>query len=360
MRVLICTQEYDVDGSGIAKVVNYLENELKNSGIQIEICSPEGPHHKIGSKKMIQKFGGIGLCYYWIQVACFIKHANYDVIWVHNPLFITKIPNKNVLSTVHTTYVNWYALNRAKEGFTLKTMYYYIMKLFEGCCYKKNKFTVMAISPNVAKDVRTLGVRNIKIIPNGVDTVLFRPIKKKRSNTITFISVGRLNWMKQPDKLVETFRELQDSNYTIKLVVAGGGEEFSKIQQLIKDKKIYNVSLLGPISHNDLPKWYRHSDFFIMASSTEGFPLALLEAMSCGLPCVLSDIDIFNYIHKKVKTGIVISFDDPSQAARKIIKYLMNVNYSTESLKTHTYVRKNLSWTRVASCYCNEFKKFKK
>ena len=87
MKVLVCTSEYYPYGSGIANVAYNVVEQLKKMGIDCTVCSPTGPDIKLGSSKLIEKLGIVGLLYYWYKVANHFKNNDYDVAWLHNPFF---------------------------------------------------------------------------------------------------------------------------------------------------------------------------------------------------------------------------------------------------------------------------------
>jgi 1,2-diacylglycerol 3-alpha-glucosyltransferase len=106
MKLLICASEYYPNGSGIANVAYNMVEELKKNGISCIVCSPTGPDIKLGNPKLIKKYGIIGLLYYWNEVSKFLEtnQNKFDVLWYHNPLFIKKCLDQNIVATIHTTY----------------------------------------------------------------------------------------------------------------------------------------------------------------------------------------------------------------------------------------------------------------
>ena len=68
MKLLICASEYYPYGSGIANVAYNMVEQLKKMEIECTVCSPTGDI-KLGSSRIIERFGIIGLLYYWHQVS---------------------------------------------------------------------------------------------------------------------------------------------------------------------------------------------------------------------------------------------------------------------------------------------------
>jgi glycosyltransferase involved in cell wall biosynthesis len=77
----------------------------------------------------------------------------------------------------------------------------------------------------------------------------------------------------------------------LRLLALGQGSLESKLRTIVRDSGIENrVHFAGQVDHGDLPKYYRAAQLFISASPVDGSPVSLLEAMSCGLPVLVSDI----------------------------------------------------------------------
>ena len=346
----MCTQEYYPKGSGIANVAYYLVEEMKRKGHDVRVLSPYGPDISVGYEKAIAKYAGIGLLFFWNKVRKFVNknHNDFDLIYVHNPLFLGKIkPRKKIFSIVHTTYVKYYELYKSQDVGLRDRIYYLLMKYVERLCYR-NKFKSSGVSSEVVKELKRLGVKGL-YIPNGVDTAHFSPggsFELDVSGKI-LLAVGRLNQQKRPDLLIKVFSELGDDK---SLVFAGDGELMGECKKIVKDLGMNNVHFLGKVDHKELRGLYSRADFFIMSSCYEGQPLTLLEAMSCGLPCILSDIPNITHFVRDSKTGLVVDFESYS-AAENILNYMDNVDRSKESLAVRKFAVDNLDWSKIAERY---------
>lgn len=130
--------------------------------------------------------------------------------------------------------------------------------------------------------------RDALVIPNGVDTAVFRPDPPARvrirhelqlGNAFVWIAVGRLMWKKNFRALVETMAQIAGAE----LLIAGAGPEEMELRKVAGS----NVWFLG--ERRDVPALLSAADGFVLSSLVEGLPLALLEAAACGLPCVATD-----------------------------------------------------------------------
>jgi glycosyltransferase involved in cell wall biosynthesis len=135
-----------------------------------------------------------------------------------------------------------------------------------------------------------------KVIHNGVDFKNMDSQLKKYLNLSTLkqelgfsekdkivINVGRLTAQKNQENLIKAFAVFNRKNINYKLIILGEGNLNEKLSYLIKELNCENsIKLLG--SKKDLIPYYLISEYFISPSVIEGFGLAHVEALYCGLP----------------------------------------------------------------------------
>ena len=135
------------------------------------------------------------------------------------------------------------------------------------------------------------------LLPNGVDAARFYKDDSLRKTmrgtygfhvkTIVFISVARLVPGKNPLVLLQAFRNVLRSYPDSKLVYVGEGPERKKLEEFIRQSRLQeNVLLAG--EQTDINAWLNMADVFVLPSLEESLPLALLEALRVGLPCIVS------------------------------------------------------------------------
>lgn len=139
-------------------------------------------------------------------------------------------------------------------------------------------------------------IPDLECIPNGVDVNIFHPVRHEQQVAIRkvldlpqdktlFITAGALTNLKDPHTVVEGFLKSNIQHNAI-LVVLGAGPLENKIKAACARNNIYFRGFVENV--ND---YYKASDYFISASTSEGLPNAALEAMACGLAVCLSDIE---------------------------------------------------------------------
>lgn len=183
----------------------------------------------------------------------------------------------------------------------------------------------VAVSHAAAERHRMAGAvrpRKVRVIPNGVDTNLFRPDPERRrqmrqrlglENEFVWLAAGRLMWKKAPATLLEAFAAVRSGV----LLVAGEGPLESHLREYAQQQNLA-VRFLG--HRRDMPDLMRASDAYVQASVVEGLPMALLEAAATGLPCVATDAGGSREVVIHGETGYVVPPGDATALARAMIE----------------------------------------
>jgi glycosyltransferase involved in cell wall biosynthesis len=367
MRLLICTSEYYPIGAGVANRVYNLVFHLQKIGVKCTVCSPTGPDIKLGSSVMIKKFGILGRLYYWYQIINYFREriGDYDIVWLNNPLIITNNPFPKSLVTIDSTY---YGKSKHKIFSLPLHLYYKLSTIIEKHCLRKvnnGKIKFVVLTSQLLNELDNLGVdkQNIACILNGVDSDRFKPsnIKgklRKKFNLpeegIILLSLGRLSDVKQPYKLIELFSLIEKYSKNVTLIVAGDGELLEKIKTLARKMGMERVRFLGHVDYlTEVPDIYACSDYLIITSKYEGFPLVLLEAMASGLPCIVSPLPSLRIV-EEVHCGITIDLKDLHKDAQQVLKYIAGNNLE-HSNNAREYVVRNLTWDIICQHYLHEF-----
>lgn len=126
-------------------------------------------------------------------------------------------------------------------------------------------------------------------VGNGMDLEIFTPgrLGATRSRK-RIIIVGRLVPGKRVDMAIDVFRRVQSSRKGLQMIIVGAGPERAVLEAQAEDLPI---TFLGHVAdRSTMARHLQQADLFLMTSSAEGLPNALLEALACGLPVVAADV----------------------------------------------------------------------
>jgi L-malate glycosyltransferase len=146
---------------------------------------------------------------------------------------------------------------------------------------------LIAVSPALANKIEeNFNIKSI-YIPNIVDTKLFNYSLLSSHEKFNFVSTGNLIYTKRMDLTIDAFRTAFLNKREVTLTIFGEGPERVKLQEMI-DKYNLNdrVVLKGMCSRKVIAEQLNKSDCFVLASKTETFGVAYIEALSMGIPVI--------------------------------------------------------------------------
>ena len=179
---------------------------------------------------------------------------------------------------------------------------------------------------------------------------------------INFIFVGRFTFVKQVELIVEQYKKLLSDGYNASLTLVGDGPTFIKVKELCEaghNRKDHNQSgvstipnLIGWVDKTALLNLYQKCDVMINASTAEGLSNALLEAMSCGLVVIASNVIGNRDLIINNENGLLFDLTDPN-GLYKAMKTLANDRTLLNRLKkkSRELVLKEYTWEASAKRY---------
>jgi len=259
---------------------------------------------------------------------------DYDLIHAHCHLFLStimaslvrRIGSPPLIITTHgimsASAPDWFNLLYMKTigKWTLKSADRVI-------CYTEMEKDKLA---NMLK----IDSEKISVIPNGVDTDLFRPDpnnnkQSNQSNAITILWVGRFVRGKGVEYLIQAAKILVKAVPDLKILLVGDGPSKGKIKSLIEKFNLKkNVIIKENVPNENMPEVYQKSDIFVLPSLNEGVPKTLLEAMACGIPVIISE---FPHLEELIKNaGLTFPKGDVHALADKIMRLIRDRELAKE------------------------------
>lgn len=143
-------------------------------------------------------------------------------------------------------------------------------------------------------------------------------IRRAERDTINVLSVGRFTALKDYFTALKAMDLLKERSNTGNLhyTIVGDGELFDQIQSWIKELELSSVTVVR--NPDDLDKYYRNADIYILSSDSEGLPNTIMEAFNYSLPVVSTDVGDAAYLVKESETGYLIKPKDHIGMAEKI------------------------------------------
>lgn len=156
----------------------------------------------------------------------------------------------------------------------------------------------------------------IRVIPNAAN---FIAEKYSDCSAKRVIAVGRLDYQKSFDRLIQVWEKVHQQMPDWKLDIFGQGEWKEMLQRMIDERDLQDsVKLMGPTK--TIGKEYSESSMIVMSSHYEGFPMVMIEAMACGLPAVSFDFKCGpKDIIKEGENGLVVPDGDIDGLAEAMV-----------------------------------------
>ena len=177
---------------------------------------------------------------------------------------------------------------------------------------------------------RMVPSHKMRVVYNGVDVEQFRPdgqvpqrIRQEADagEQFVWLAVGRLDKPKDYPTLLRAFSRLCRVRDRTVLWIVGEGPLREELHHLMRDLNLqHRVRFWGVRS--DIPSLMNASDAFVMSSSWEGLPLALIEAQACGLPAVVTDVGGNAEIVVKEETGFIVPPQNPEALAEAMLRLM--------------------------------------
>jgi glycosyltransferase involved in cell wall biosynthesis len=191
---------------------------------------------------------------------------------------------------------------------------------------------VVAVSRDLADEVIRFGARpdRVRVVYNGIDSAVFHPGSRADARMKLGLSqearillfVGSLVPVKGLDVLLDACARLRAAGEHFQCCVLGEGPLKAELVKRAADLGIADaVSFLGARPHAQLGDWYRAASVFVLPSRSEGVPGVLMEAISCGVPFVATQVGGTPEV-AHLGDGQLVPSCDPASLAAALAKQL--------------------------------------
>jgi glycosyltransferase involved in cell wall biosynthesis len=367
LKITVITSSFTrFRGDGIAPFVKSICDNLSSLGHEIQVVAPYDPDiqpmnygevkvtrfkyifldrfHQMGHSKSIKKDVKIKiqsillLPLYLISAVISLMKVSMrkktDIIYAHWILpsglvaaIVSRIINIPFMVSLHGTDVY------------ISTRYQILTRVAKWVLKKAKIVTVPSTSLYSA--AKKFGLHdNVYLIPWGTDPDVFRPDCRTREvisceNNLhvdfRIVALGRMVYKKGFIYLIASFSSVVKEYPNAKLIIGGEGELREELLDLGAEYNLHDsLSLPGMILHERVPEFLANADLFIMPSiideygNFEGFGIVMLEAMSCGVPVIASDIGGAQLVIQNEENGIIVPPGDTKALEISIIRLIQN------------------------------------
>ena len=314
--------EYFVDNGYEVDLISqekYKENDFKK--VKLHLLKRIKPQIRIISFP-------INLLFYVIQTKRIIKKINPSILHSH---FVANYGIIGALTGFHPFIVTVWG-----SDILLLPKKSRIIKVFVKFALKKADL-ITCSGENLRDAVVSYGInpQKIKLISHGVDLEKFQPQEKDRNlikklsifSSPTIISIRNFEPVYNIETLIRSIPLILEKIPDAKFIIAGRGTQEKYLKNLAKSLGILDsIRFVGWIAHNELPKYFSLSDIYVSTSLSDGLSISLLEAISCKIAPVVTDIPASCKIIKDKKNGFIFPIKDTKSLAEKVIFLLKNKN----------------------------------
>ncbi|MFC1480377.1 glycosyltransferase, partial [Candidatus Omnitrophota bacterium] len=379
-----------IDTGGQVTYVLELSKALAKKGIKVDIYTRRFQHKKTvehvargvriiripcGGKKFIPKEKLAPYLDTFVRnMERFIKQEDlkYEIFYSHYwdaGYVAMKLTERMGLFFIHTFHSlgAWKREQMGGNPREMEKLYNFKKRInIEKMIFRKARSLVMTSSDMMTHSKRFYNYtsKNYIVLPAGVNTGVYRPLKKKEKEKRIDVPqnyifwVGRIDTNKGLDYLLRAFAEVVTKAKDLFLVIGGGSKNpgpqekklRKKLSKIVSAKQLKNrVFFVRHIKDSLMPAYYRRSKFFVLPSRFEPFGMTAAEALACGTPVVISNrAGIRKYLKNKQNCLIV---NPSNKRALSWAFRVLNRNYtfrrkiSKNGLKL---ARDQFSWARIA------------
>lgn len=217
----------------------------------------------------------------------------------------------------------------------------------------KRMDSLLAVSKNIGDGLTfyyKIAKDKINAVYNGVNLKRFDNIQDSKArieNSILY--VGALRKRKNVSRIIKALSLISDK-LDVHLTIIGQGPEEKNLMALAKDLNlIQKIRFINSIDYDELPKYYRACDLFMLLSFSEGLPKVILEAMASRKPVIASDIPAHRELIQDGQNGFLVDPKNPEQIAEKTALLLTKKELAQQmGNRSRRIIENSFTWEKVA------------
>ena len=236
-------------------------------------------------------------------------------------------------------------LPEAKPGFEALN---YIQKRYFNKIFREATFNT-TVSNYLGKAIRDRFGVDYKVIPNVVDTEIFYPSYHESTAVTRFIHISTNKEQKNTDLILKAFAEIKKQGMAFRLEFFL--PEANSFQLKMKAYDIEEeVVVHQEVPQKILAQSLARAEALVLFSSYETFGCVVIEANACGLPCILSNLEVFKEYSRENETALFANRNKVDDLVRTII-YFINNKEKFDKNRISTYARDRFGYPVIAQAF---------
>ncbi|ATI62348.1 MULTISPECIES: glycosyltransferase [Bacillus] len=282
------------------------------------------------------------------EIEEFIKDYNPDVTVFHGLYFIEYVKVMKILSSHKYRYFiqpHSSFMKTAQEKGKIKK-YIANNTLFKGLIKNAHGYIFLNQAEMDKSIYRT---ENDLIIPNGIDAN-YRELEKSQEEKLKIFFIGRMDINhKGLDLLFQELKKLDGvkRDFSIYFYGVGSQKEIEAVNNYIRQFETLELEYKGPVYGKEKESVFEESNIMILTSRYEGFPITVLEALSYGNPCIVTNGTNVRKMIEANNIGWGTEYDKISETILKAIEDYKN-NPASYVKNTRDFVKENYSWSEIS------------
>ncbi len=359
-RVVLFTGNYNHIRDGVSLTLNRLVKFLESNGVELLVFGPSIRNPALEHNGRLVEIPSIsmpGRPEYRISIGLPARERDElekfdpDIVHIATPDILgykalkwAKNRNKKIVSSYHThfpSYLKYYKLQ------FLELPGWVYMRWFYSHCLQ-----IYVPTSSMIETLKAHGVEGeMKVWARGVDNELFSPSKRDmewrrnlgfKNDDVVVTFVSRIVWEKNLRTYAEAVQAAAERNPKVRPLVVGDGPVLPELKSLLPE-----AVFTGYLTGEALAKAYASSDIFLFPSDTETFGNVTLEAMTCGLPCVVADAVGSKSLVDHNANGYLIPVSETKRFTEAVSKLAEDKDLRTQMSRISLLKSKQYTWDQI-------------
>jgi glycosyltransferase involved in cell wall biosynthesis len=283
------------------------------------------------------------------------RQSQFDLVHLHSPLTPSIRTDLPIVTTVHTAMKIDSRYHEIVDIYSIaeKIQSMYFSPIIETTLLRQSD-VITAVSPSVVKELNNydIGHKKIKVMWNGVNEQEFLPIDSEHFEKYVLYT-GVLRARKGLFDFIKCAKFVKDVFPEMKFLICGLGPLMSKLEAETRSYGLQNnIVFLGRVERKRLIEVYQNASIHIIPSIYEGLPTVLLEAMSCGLPVVATDIGGNRDVITSGFDGLLVPPMNPQKMAEMVVQLLGNESLRKQlGRNARGTILNKFTWDKISDNY---------